>query len=37
MVFVGTDAKDAKMKADTWAESVIFDENSPYYMKGYYS
>ena len=37
MVFIGSDAKDAKMKADAWAESVIFDENSPYYMKGYYS
>lgn len=36
-VFIGSDAKDAKMKADAWAESVIFDENSPYYMKGYYS
>ena len=37
MVFIGSDAKDAKMKADAWAESVIFNENSPYYMKGYYS
>ncbi len=37
MVFIGSDAKDAKMKADAWAESVIFDENSPYYMKGYHS
>ena len=35
-VFVGSSTADAKKKAEAWADSVIFDESSPYYMMGYH-
>lgn len=36
-VFVGSSTEDGLAKAEAWANSVIYDESSPYYMKGYHA